>query len=320
MSKAPRTLGSFLRYYYRYCQNNIVLVYRGKREDNWSKRCLYLDSNFHATLGYNHRTIMDCEVIFEYDEPDPKLNERLVAKVINKLKVDNIKYARWFSGNKSQHVHILLKSYDVRNPALFKNVIMRHYGTFYIDDKNNIWEKEGVGRRKLYPDLKLASTGHLIRAEYGIHEKTQDNKELIFMSKEYPCKSKLPMHIFDQYQKAQELSVKQRVNQTVAQVAESETVKKLLNSVLFREGMNDGRERIMYQLIQVLKHKFKPKGEEGKKQLTNLMWDWYKYSSTQGLKMTQEDVRRKVVYHWSHHWPVTEQSLKKTIEEVGGTL
>jgi len=647
--KTPKTLGVFLRWYYRYCQKNIVLVYRGERQDNWAKRCLYLDANFHSVLGYNHRSILDCEVVFEYDESDSKLNSRLVDKVIKKLNSDNIKYAKWFSGNKSMHClptneevfvkskgrvskvrlyqlhnmvqtgqdveikapsgfvkvlsstrrkqnkdeklckfkldngkvivcskdhrfpvlsdnkytlkeakdikksdrfissldsiegdnignydlgryiglfladgnynksginftfhkdeehlaefvktegekfgaysnitrkdnyirittssqgikslmeefcvgtvaknkgvrsktygmnfnlrrgilngwlegdglhgqyqdgesiskglvkamyaiatslgihchmsafvyehirryrlhiiknpkieyktnitnppencvytniryanhnytekktelidievdsgdhlftlangiithncHIILKNYDVTNLSLFKNVVMRHYGTYYVDKNNNIWENEGEGRRKIYPDLKLATKGHLIRAEFGVHEKTQDNKELIFMSPGYPTKSKLPLEIFEKYQHSQELSVKQRVNQSVSEVAESETVKKLLNSVLFREGMNDGRERVMYQLIQVLKHKFKPKGDEvGKRELTGRMWEWYKYSSTQGLKMTEENVRRKVVYHWNQDYPVTEQGLLKTIEEVGGKL
>jgi len=321
MSKPPKTLGGFLRWYYRYCQKNIVLVYRGERQDNWAKRCLYLDSKYHSTLNYNHRSIMDNEIVIEYDENDSKLNERLVAKVITKLNTDNIKYAKWFSGNKSFHLQFILRNYDVQNLSLFKNVIMRHYGTYYVDGMNRVFEEEGVGRRKIYPDLKLCSPGHLIRAEYGIHEKTQDNKELISMSQGYPCKSKIPMSIFEEYQRAQEWSVKQRVNQTVSEVAESEIVKKLLNSVLFREDMNDGRERIMYQLIQVLKHKYKPKGDEvGKRELSSLMWEWYKYSSTQGLKMSEADVKQKVSWHWQRDYSVTEASLKRTIEEIGGTL
>jgi len=315
-----RTLGSFLRWYYNNCQKNVVLVYRGELEQNWSKRCLYLDDNFHPMLGYNHRTIMDNEIVLEYDEDDSKLNERLVAKVITKLNTDGIKYSKWFSGNKSIHCHFILKDYKVSNKPLFKNVIMRHYGTYYVDDNNTIWEQPKEGRKKIYPDLRLASTGHLIRAEYGIHEKTGDFKELKFISPEYPCKSKIPIEIFEKYQSAQERSVRQRVSQNVAEVAQSETVKKLLNSVLFREGMNDGRERIMYQLIQVLKHKYKPDGDKGRDELTKLMWDWYKYSSTQGLKMTREDVRQKVVRHWSRDYPINEKSLLRTIEEVGGTL
>ena len=315
-----RTLGGFLRWYYSYCQKNIVLVYRGELEQSWAKRCLYLDASFHPVLGYNHRSIMDNEIVLEYDEEDSKLNERLVAKVITKLNNDGIKYSKWFSGNKSTHLHFLLRDYKVSNRPLFKNVIMRHYGTYYVDEQMNIWEKPKEGRKKIYPDLRLASTGHLIRAEFGIHEKTGDYKELKHISSGYPCKSKVPLEIFENYQLAQERSVRQRVSQTVAVVAESETVKKLLNSVLFREGMNDGRERILYQLIQVLKHKYKPNGDKGRDELTKLMWDWYKYSSTQGLKMTHEEVRRKVVYHWNHDYPVTEASLKNTIEEVGGTL
>ena len=315
-----KTLGTFLRWYYNYCQKNIVLVYRGVIEENWAKRCLYLDDKYHNVLGYNHRSILDNEIVFEYDEPDKRLNEKLVAKVITKLSAAGIKYSKWFSGNKSTHVHILLRDYTVRNMPLFKNVIMRHFGTYYVDKNNTIFEEPREGCKKIYPDLRLATKGHLIRAEFGIHEKTQDYKELIYMSPGYPCKSKIPIDIFEKYQHAQERSVRQRVSQTVSEVAETETFKNLLNSVLFREGMDDGRERVMWQIIQVLKHKFKDKGQEGKEELVALMWDWYKYSSTQGLKMTEEEIKRKVDYHWGHNYHITEKKLLETVEEVGGKL
>jgi len=291
----------------------IVLVYRGELTENWSKRCLYLDDKFHPTLGYNHRSILKNEIIFEYDEDDMELNKRLADRVIDKLKQDKIPYSKWHSGNKSTHVHILIRDYDVRNPSLFKNAIMRHYGTFYMDENKHIWNEDKEGRTKILPDLRLSAQNHLIRAEYGIHEKTQDYKSPIFICPDYPCKSKVPIHVFEKYQHAQERSVVQRMSQKTSDLSEHDVVKKLLDTVQFKEGMDDGRERVMFCLIHILKNKF-----DNKEDLGAFLYEWYRYTS--GFKMSEEDVRRKVRYHWEKSYTITESYLRRIIDEVGGKI
>jgi len=318
--KKYKSLTQYLGYYYQYCQKNMVLVYRGDTSENWARRCTYLGPKYHPKVPYNHRSILDYEVVIEYDYDDTDLNVRLVDRVIKKLNLDGIKYAKWNSGNKSSHLHVLIRQIEVANLALLKKTFMRHYGTFYYDkNTKRIYDDDCVGREKLIPDLKLATSNHLIRAEYGVHEKTQNIKTLIYKSHEYPILSSIPVKVFEMYVKAEERSVRQRMSQSTIDLVEHPIVKKLLDTVYFRDDMDDGRERIMYQLVHVLKRKYKPRGAQGKEELVNFLWEWYKYSSSQGLKMSKQDVYEKVRYHWNRDYTITEATLKRTIEEVGGT-
>ena len=318
MTKKYNKLVQFLNYYYTECQKNILLVYRGELTENWAKRTTYLGNEYYPKLNYNHRSILDCEVVFEYDYEDTELNKKLVDKIATRLSADGIEWAKWSSGNKSIHLHILINNSKVMNLSLFKNAILRFYGTYYYNEVTKvISDTEVDGYKKLVPDLKLATPNHLIRAEYGIHEKTQKKKSLISKTLDYPCKSNIPLIVFEEYTKAQEKSVRQRIMQTTSELADSELVKKLLDTVYFRNDMDDGRERVMYQLIHILKPKFKSK-PTGQEELVNFLWEWYKYSSSQGLKMTEVDVRNKVRYHWNKDYTITEATLKRTIEDIGG--
>ena len=314
------TLGAFLRYYYDNFQKQIVLVYRGTTEENWAKRCLYLDDKYSDKVPYNHRSILNNELIIEYDSNDPKVNEQLSNKVKVKLKADNINFAVYSSGNRSQHIHILLKTYNVSNTKLFKTTLMRHYGTFYLDDKNSIYEDDDAEhtRKKIIPDLRLSCDGHLIRAEFGIHEKTQEKKTLIYASPSFPEISKVPIEVFEKYQKAQEASVYQRVSQQTVDMAEHELVKQLLDAVSFRENMDDGRERTMFALIHILKPKY-PKKDE----LADFLWEWYCYASTQAPKMSARDVLKKVSMAYAEgatQYKIGEKYIKDLIEELGGKI
>jgi hypothetical protein len=314
MARQLKGLNSWLNYYYTNCQKEILLVHRGTVQDNWAKRCLYLSKDFQPRLEYNHRTLLDSEVVFEYDMEDQDINKLLADKVCKRLKDDNVEYAKWFSGNRSVHVHCLVKFTNVKNPNLLKSTIMKYYGTFYYDEATKtVFEKKVEGREliRVYPDLRLASKGHLIRAEYGLHEKTQQNKKLIFKTPEYPTKSALPIKLWEDYEKAQNFSVMVRLGQQTSDLAESDTVKKLLDTVQFKENFDDGRERVLFALIHILKPKYKEKDE-----LTHFLFEWYNYSSSQGAKLSQTDIRNKVRYHWNKDYKITEQFLKNLIDEL----
>ena len=311
------SLGKYLRHYYTYYQKQIILVYRREEKSNWGNRCLYLSPRYSPLVQYNHRSLLDDEVVIEYDNKDKRLNERLASRVRVKLRADKLKYAVWSSGNKSQHIHIICKDYNPSNRELFKKTIMRYYGTFYYDEKNDkIYEEYAPGRIKLFPDLGLASSNHLIRAEFGVHEKTQDNKSLIYKDYEYPCRSKIPNEIFEEYVKSMEISVYTRVGMGTSELAEHSIVKDLMDTVKFQKGMNDGRERVMFALIHILKPKYK----DNKQGLVDLLDEWYKYCSTQGRKMDKFDIETKVNYHWNRNYRISLQTLKNIMAEVGGSI
>jgi len=83
----------------------------------------------------------------------------------------------------------------------------------------------------------------------------------------------------------------------------------LLNPEDFRV-VEDGRERVLFMLIHVLKEGYKEKED-----LVRFLWDWYKYSG--GFKLSEGDVRRKVVYHWNRTYFLTERFLNELLEELG---
>ena len=295
MKKNYKSLGQYLNYYYTYCQKDIVVVHRGDTKEGWAKRCKYLDPDYQPLCPYNHRTVLDCEVVIEYDYDNVELNKKLVNLVCDKLKKDKIEYAKWFSGNKSSHLHFMIKAPSVKNLSLLKNTIMKYYGTFYRHEptgavynrRENAPEEHVV---KLLPDLRLSSP-HLIRAEYGVHEKTQLTKKLINKTPNYPVQSILPNEIWAEYEKAQKFSMSVRMGMQTKDHSQSDVVKKLLDTVQFKKNMDDGRERLVFMLTHILKPKYKNKDELG-----DFLWEWYHYSG--GYQLSEQQVRSKVNYHW----------------------
>lgn len=309
-------LNNYLMEYYNKYQKSIIVVYRGDASGSWAKRCLYLSPKYSPMVEYNHRQILDDEIVIEYDNEDVKLNSRLADKVSAKLRADGILFSKWHSGNKSEHIHLIVKKYDLANKELFKKAIMKHYGTYYYDEVNKIiYDKYRDGLTKLTCDLRLSGANHLIRAEYGLHEKTGEKKRLLWKSADYPKRSKIPVSVFEKYTASMERSVQTKLGLNID--PEHDIVKNLMDTVKFKEGMNDGRERVMFALIHILKPKFKPGNMEG---LVSLIDSWYNYCSTQRRKMTRIDIQNKVRYHWTKDYRVTINTLKKIMDEVGGTI
>jgi len=287
-----QSLTTYLQKYYEY-QNNILLVYRPETKSSWRDRCKYLGEGYDSLKAYNHRSVLDCEVIFEYDTDNPSENRRLVDEIAKKLSKDNIKWSKWGSGNKSTHLHCLFKVKDISSFPTFKRMILRYYSS-------------GLP----LPDMRLAGENHLIRAEFGIHEATGNHKSLISFSPGYPEQSRVPEHLWAKYtedlKNNMRISIGVRSNNTLTKL---KGFKFLLNPEDFRV-VEDGRERVLFMLIHVLKEGYKEKED-----LVKFLWDWYKYSG--GFKLSESDVRRKVVYHWNRTYFLTERFLNELLEELG---
>jgi hypothetical protein len=312
-------LNAYLDWYYTNCQKNIVLVYRGSKEESWARRCMYLDPKYSPKVNYNHRSIMDCEIVIEYDTDNKELNMSLADRAIAKLRKAGIDWAQWGSGNKSFHVHSLFKiPTNVQNLPLLKTVIMKYFGEFYLDEKTNtVYDSKSlvpgnVEATRILPDLRLASS-HLIRAEFGLHEKSQGVKSLIRASSNAPCLSLIPAIIWEHYERAQKNSIAIRMGQQTKDLYKSDIVKMLTDTVQFKENMDDGRERVMFALIHILKPQYKDV-----ESLSEFLYEWYSYSSNQAPQMSYVDVRNKVKYHWSKSYNISESFLRRLIEEVSG--
>jgi len=288
-AQGRKTLLQYLNKY-RVIQEDIVLCYRPYANSSWTDRCLLVSDDFIPTKRYNHRIILHNEIVIEFDDNNVDENRKNADEVAKRLKRDGFSVAKWTSGNKSTHVHTFIDVAKCKNIQLLKRVFMKYYC-----------------KNLPLPDYQLCGNNHLIRAEYGVHEKTQKYKSPIFVDKDYPRVHQLSPDVWYQYGKEERRSISQRMSTVVNSLDESPIVKSLLQPSVFRELADDGRERMLYVFAQVLKHKYKAK-ENGKQELIKLLQEWYKYSS--GTKMTENQVAQKVVYHWNKAYPQKRKIYK----------
>jgi len=291
------TKGHSLLYYlnkYIDFQEDIMLVYRPTLKDSWGDRCKFLDSDYIPTKKYNHRSLLNNEIVIEYDNDSKATNIKYTNEVIKRLERDNIHYSKWDSGNKSIHLHFFVDITGIKNLNLFKKTIMR----YYTDDI-------------AVPDMRLSTENHLIICEYGVHEKTGVIKSLLYAHKDYPQISRLPQAVYDRYIHSQKISISVRTNNYVAGLENHKAFQFILQSDKFRLA-DDGRERALFMLIHILKNnKFK----DNKEGLTKFLQEWYRYSG--GYKITDEQIKCKVNYHWKRDYMIGINYLRELLESIG---
>ena len=284
-----RTAQQYLRAYHKK-QEQILLVYRPSNKHGWADRVWYLGEGYDQEKQYNHRLILENEVVIEFDDEDPQKNEEYAKVVSQRLKQDKIKHSAWDSGGKSIHIHFFLNSKRAGNIRLLKKVVMRHY-------------TEGL---PIKPDMRLAANSHLIRMEFGLHEASGRRKRPIYTSRSNLEENCLPDVIWQKYANMRTTVIRRQASKSLAE-ANCSCINYIANTVEFREN-DDGRERALFVLIHTLKEKYE------KESLTEFLQDWYKYSG--GYKLSPEDVAKKVSYHYNRTYG-TYTMVKELLEELG---
>lgn len=271
--------------------NDLLLVCRPTLNSTWGDRCLFLDEKYNHEKSYNHRSILPSEVVIEFDDEDVNKNLLFAEAVINNLRRDKIKFSLWFSGNKSYHIHFFVNTMNAKNLRLLKVVVMRYYS-------------EGL---EALPDLRLADNNHLIRAEYGVHEKTQKAKSLIKKTVHSTTINELSQGVWCVYANKMQANIKRRVSSDLKSLDSCECLKYLMDVSRFRQG-EDGRERALLVLIHALKKKY------DEKELISYAKDWYRYSG--GFKLSEEQIAGKVRYQLRRDYNV-DSLLVRLMEELG---
>ncbi len=282
---------SYLNKYYR-MQDKIIVCYRPTLKNSWADRCLYLSEDFDQLKTYNHRSILKNEVIFEWDEEDRTANRKNCDVVASRLKKEGYQVAKWESGNKSTHLHTFIDTAGASSVALLKKCFIRYFS-------------EGLP----LPDLRLCSENHLIRAEYGIHEKTGRHKTLISKSGLYPKVKKVKKPVWDMYVEKMHINMKRKHSTEFKDLTDHPIIKLFLNNDKIR-ALGDGRERILFCLIHVLKPKYKDRKEE----FIKFLQEWYRYSS--GRKLNDMSIASKVHYHWKKSYTITIDYVHDLAEEL----
>ena len=282
-------LNDYLREYYKK-QKTILLVYRPSLKHSWGDRTLYLGDNYDQEKQYNHRIILEKELVIEFDDENPQINEQQAILVGKSLKRDGIKYSMWDSGNKSLHIHFFINTREVGNIRLLKKVVMRYY-------------TEGM---PVKPDMRLAAENHLIRAEFGIHEKSGRRKRPIFKSRDCFVENNLSQKIWQLYSTLRTTTIKRRTATDLND--KCSCLKYIASAEDFRENQ-DGCERALFILIHSgLKDKYT------RQQLEDYLWEWYRYVG--GYKMSEQDIRQKVKYHYHRNYG-TYSMIKELLEDLG---
>lgn len=291
--KKKETLRTYLRALHK-MQKHIVLVYHPDNDSTWGDRAVYLGERYSLTKEYNHRSMLQDEVVIEFDDDDRTRNKKYAETISQRLSSDRINHSIWYSGGKSYHIHFFIDLDNVANRRLFKRCVLRHYS-------------EDLP----LPDLQLCSDNHLIRAEFGVHEGSGKTKQLISKSAGYPKYSKAPQTIWDTYTSEFQRVLNRKLTMDLSEVAESKEVAFLLSTEEFRQ-LKDGKKRALFILINVLKPKY-PDDKEG---LTKFLQDWYKYCG--GTSLSSKNVADLVSYHWARTtYSINEGYIREFLEELG---
>lgn len=286
------TLTTYLNEYYK-IQPEITLVYRPTPNHGWGRACKYLGTTYNPAINYNHRCILRNEIVIEYDEGDPNENRKYVDEIAKRLSRDGLTWAKWFSGGKSVHLHILADMAKASHTHLLKKAFIRIY-------------TEGLP----IPDLQLCGDNHLIRAEYGVHEKTQVCKSLISKNGNYFQVNTLPEKVWEKYRRDMMRVMNMQVTKDLKEFERLPGINLLLHTEEFKKA-GDGRERAMLLLIRVLKEKYQ------KDELKQFMSSWYHYAG--GKKLRTDQIHRKVEYYWSKDYSLRwyQEYLEELLEDIG---
>ena len=289
---APRQGLQYWLAQYAKIQKEILVVYHPTNDSRW-ERAPYLGEGYNAHVPYNHRSILESEVVIEFDGATPEENRRLADKVSERLSKDGFAWSKWTSGNKSTHLH----TFVVVGSAADKQLIKRVFTRYYTRDLG------------VLPDLQLCAPNHLIRAEYGVHEKTGRVKQLISTSGEYPTPTVIPDAVWEIYRSEVRARLGRQVVRNSGTLKEHKGFKYLLTTHEFQR-VGDGHERALFLLIHTLKHEY----VDRKNELVKFLQDWYKYSG--GVTLSPEQIRAKVVYGLSKSYSPGVEYLERLLEEL----
>lgn len=286
------TFAKCIKKYVGYTDEPLLLVFHPQEDSYWNVRHLYGKEGFNPFIRYNHRTIFSNEVVIEFDDDTPAVNRKHADTVFTRAKKLGFYPSKWSSGNKSTHVHFFFQKTQGATLSLLKGILIKH-----------------LCKGLPSPDLKLTSDGHLIRAEYGVHEKTGKTKQPISISKHYPTPSPIPVEVWQTYSQERYRLLNITATEISSNLVEHGAIQFLLDSANVRELVGDGRERIMWLLINVLKKNME------RKELVHFIKEWYKYAN--GNKLDSKSIENKIDYQYRKSYTITVFTIYKVCQEIG---
>lgn len=283
--KMFKTTKEYLDYYTK-DGIKVEVVYHPHSRMSWGRNRKYYDGDFDCE--YNHRGILNDEVVFDFDAEDKELNKTNAKEVMNIFNEQKINYSAWDTGGKGIHIHTFWKDLNkLSRPIIVKKTILKMYG----------------GGRHI--DYQLSGR-HLIRTEWGLYDKSypahEYHKTLIIDKRglEY---NDFPSFMFKAYLRDVKKDFVKDLKKIGKTDSEDENVKLLMEGEI---KVKDGRERVMFYLIHKLKEMYDY--EEVVKKVSS----WYSYNG--GHKMSVSQIKSKVKYHWNRKYSFSNDYLDDFIK------
>lgn len=248
-------------------EKNILLVHHPTPSSNWERE--HISQAQWQQKTYNHRSILQNELVIEYDDENQDTNYAYAKEASRRLTWDNVPHSMWHSGNKSTHIHALFNLKQIQDKQLMKEIMLRRYGYIQTEEGEDV-----------LPDMQLSHKGHLIRAEHGVHEKTRRHKTMITQDYKYPQLTHVPEKLQERYdsqiQKARQKDEERKYEETNTLYIQNNPLYKYLKNPENMRRVGDGKKRFMFLLINVYRQRGLTQEET-----TQKVTEWYKESGGQ---------------------------------------
>ncbi len=238
------------------------------------------------------RKIMKDEIIIESDLPMRKMNKGVAEKIEKKLRKNNMSYEKWFSGNKSYHIHtnfpelvLMRNSNDLK---LLKRCFLLWIYSF---------DEQSLGKHKI--DLQL--TGNvMIRMEYSFHPITGQVKEL-YAEHEVDESNTLPASVWLKYLEQKKVIYISDGNKSVF---EKECI-----MFFYKTPVADARHRIAFILFNQFKREF------GVDKASKVLKEWN--LNTQNNHIQEKEIEYIIKYHSKHNKSPGCRYIKDVLIDLG---
>jgi len=237
-------------------------------------------------LPINHREVFPQEIVFDFDLNNQEKLTYYYKRIVVKLKKHNLKFYAFTTGGKGIHIHILfpeILKHDIKDRPLLKKSIIDY---FFRDSKGNSFSHLAK------VDYQLCSR-HLVRAEFGLHEKTRKYKEPLYeftpLIKE---DNKIPSGALELFK--EELKPKKSRKGILSSTGIKQVAFPCIQYLLSQDfaGNNDGRKRA---LIMLCSYFYSNLGKKGFSIIVE--WNDYKlngYFSEEQLNSKWDSMKKMV--------------------------
>ena len=226
--------------------------------------------------GITDRDIMKDEIVIENDLNMRQMNMGLAIRHEKKLRDNGISYTKWFSGNKSYHIHCHFKEIKIiKNTEDLKRIKRSFLLWLYNFNEDKLLND------KL--DIQLIGQ-HLIRLEHAWHPNTMQRKTLY--NEHQSDENKIPLIVWLHWT---------NTKKKLQQVKHISVFKRPCIMDIYNNCLDDGRQRGAFIIFNNFKREF------GSEKAGELLHEWFQ--TQKNTSLTTSQVNYIINYHKDRPYP-----------------